>query len=37
MGIIVEPVKQDLGLTDVQISLLQRLVFTAFHSLMAPK
>jgi hypothetical protein len=35
MGIMVEPVKQDLGLTDLQISLLQGLAFTAFYSLVA--
>ena len=35
MGLLTEPVKADLGLTDLQISLLQGLAFVLMHALMA--
>lgn len=35
MGLLTEPVKADLHLTDVQVSLLQGLAFVLFHSVMA--
>lgn len=35
MGLLTEPVKADLGLSDLQVSLLQGLAFVLMHSLMA--
>lgn len=35
MGLLTEPVKADLGLTDLQVSLLQGLAFVLMHSLVA--